>query len=248
MLSPLARPAAPLASRDRAGCRRGQEAWQGAGVAQRSFAGDEHRAPLAKRPDGYAHPADAETRHRAARQLLTTARLHAPGPLPLREAGPTHEEAACRGSGDAEALHAAWRENVPPFDPRPQPTASGDQFLVDALLEEVRATALAPLKPPALLHPTPHPLITLPLLPNPRPQTFNPTQVQSLKTQLLGCKDREASFRVRVLELQRERDGLQALWDAERQRQAVLQEAMTSTLEYANAEMRARLTYNQLGR
>jgi len=72
--------------------------------------------------------------------------------------------------------------------------------------------------------------------------------VQSLKTQLLGCKDREASFRVRVLELQRERDGLQALWDAERQRQAVLQEAMTSTLEYANAEMRARLTYNQLGR
>jgi hypothetical protein len=66
-------------------------------------------------------------------------------------------------------------------------------------------------------------------------------QIQSLKKQLAQHKEREVLLEQRAMELERERDCIQALWEAEKGRHGLAQKAMMSTLASAGTELSVRL-------
>ena len=55
-------------------------------------------------------------------------------------------------------------------------------------------------------------------------------QVKSLKQQIADRKHRELLLELRSLELERERDSMRALWEAEKERQTTMHKAMADAL------------------
>lgn len=65
--------------------------------------------------------------------------------------------------------------------------------------------------------------------------------MQQLKQELEKSRDREGTMHSQVTQLRRERDGLQAMWQAEREQQGKMQQAVQSALAHANEELAVRL-------
>jgi hypothetical protein len=66
-------------------------------------------------------------------------------------------------------------------------------------------------------------------------------QVKRLRKQLADRKQRETILELQASELERERDSLHALWLSERERHALVQKAMMSSVTAAGLGLSARL-------
>lgn len=69
--------------------------------------------------------------------------------------------------------------------------------------------------------------------------------MQALKNEVWQRKDRERLLEQRSRHLERERDCMQALWEAERSKHELMQKAMLSTLESAGSELCVRLSQSR---
>lgn len=68
----------------------------------------------------------------------------------------------------------------------------------------------------------------------------------SLRGQVAKIRERETQWQQRLAEAETERRCVQALWHAERQRQALMRDAVLSTVASASSDLKLRLTKTSL--